>query len=131
MMVGQTLEGMRVWDIRQAVEAVRAREDWRALPLTLRSSGWMACNALYASLFAAGIERLELGRLPRSHRVGPDYLNVLKVLDIPQALAMVVERGNVTLQETDVSVADFAANSMRRLGWKKEHLQIKPQVHSQ
>jgi dienelactone hydrolase len=131
MMVGQTLEGMRVWDIRQAVEAVRAREDWRALPLTLRSSGWMACNALYASLFAAGIERLELGQLPRSHRVGPDYLNVLKVLDIPQALAMAVERGNVTLQETDVSVADFAANSMRRLGWKKEHLQIKPQVQSQ
>jgi hypothetical protein len=131
MMVGQTLESMRVWDIRQAVQAVRAREEWRTLPLTLRSSGDMACNALYASLFLPGIERLELGRLPRSHRVGPDYLNVLKVLDIPQALAMAVERGNVTLQETDVSVADYAANSMRRLGWKKEHLQIKPQLQSQ
>ena len=63
--------------------------------------------------------------------MGPDYLNVMKVLDIPQALAIAVERGNVTLQETDVSVADYAANSMRRLGWKKEHLQIKPQLQSQ
>jgi hypothetical protein len=90
----------------------------------------MACNALYASLFEPGIHRLALGRLPRSHRDGPDYLNVLKVIDIPQALAMAVERGQVTLQETEPAVADFAANTMRRMGWSKERLQIKPLVQS-
>ena len=128
MMLGQTLEGMRVWDISQAVQALRAQEQWRSIPLTLRSSGSMACNALYASLFVNGVDRLELARLPRSHRDGPDYLNVLKVLDIPQALAMAVERRNVTLLETDLAVADFAGNAIRRLGWKKENLQIKPQA---
>lgn len=117
MLLGQTLDGMRVWDIRQALKAVRSRPEWQSVPVILRGTGSSACDALYASLYEAGIERLELRQLPSSHRGGPDYLNVLKTLDVPQALAMAVERVPVVLGESDSNVAKFARETADQLGW--------------
>ena len=51
----------------------------------------MGANALYASLYLEGLSRLELEHLPVSHHAGPTYLNVLRYLDLPQALAMAAE----------------------------------------
>ncbi|HKS37844.1 MAG TPA: hypothetical protein VJW76_11680, partial [Verrucomicrobiae bacterium] len=88
MLLGQTLEGMRVWDVRRAVQAVRSIRDFRDAPLWLQAEGPSGVNALYASLFESNIAGLELFSLPESHRDGPDYLNILRVADIPQAAAM-------------------------------------------
>jgi hypothetical protein len=88
MLLGQTLDGMRVWDIRCAAEALRSIPELKAAPLTLRGRGEMGVNVLYAALFEPGIARVELADLPRSHRQGPDYLNVLQVVDIPEALRL-------------------------------------------
>ena len=52
----------------------------------------MAANTLYASLFEPDIQRLDLHDLPGSHREGPDYLNVLRFLDIPQAASTALVR---------------------------------------
>ncbi len=98
MLVGQTLDGMRVWDIRRAVQALRAMDGLDEVPLRLEAQGNMGINALYASLFESGIAGLDLGQMPSSHREGPDYLNVLKILDIPQAAAMAAARGALRLQ---------------------------------
>ena len=88
MLLGQTLDGMRVWDIRRAAQAVKALPDFRNTPLCVRAHGEMGVNAAYAALFEPQIQELELERLPRSHSQGPDHLNVLKVGDIPQVLEM-------------------------------------------
>ncbi len=93
MLLGQTLEGMRVWDIRQAVRALQARDDRRDFRVTLKARGPMAVNALYASLFEPAVSALELTALPASHRDGPDYLNVLKVTDLPAVLAYARQLG--------------------------------------
>jgi len=98
MLLGQTLDGMRVWDIRRATQTVRAIKETKAKPLIMEASGPMAVNALYASLFEPGVRRLELKRLPVSHVDGPDYLNVLRVLDIPLALQLAAEQAEVKLQ---------------------------------
>jgi hypothetical protein len=96
MLLGQTLDGMRVWDIRRAVQAAHyVREDDRA-KVELRADGTMAVNALYAALFEPNVRRLELMNLPQSHTVGPDYLGVLKILDIPQVVEVEAERAEVT-----------------------------------
>jgi len=88
MLLGQTVDGMRVWDIQQAVAVVRSMAPFRRLPVDVRARGPMGVNALYASLFEPAICNLDLAELPASHRDGPDYLNVLKLLDIEQALAL-------------------------------------------
>ena len=92
MLLGQTLDGMRVWDIRCAAQAVKALPEFRKTPLYVRAKGQMGVNAAYAALFEPEIQKLKLEGLPASHTEGPDYLNVLKVGDIPQVLEMLGDR---------------------------------------
>ncbi len=99
MLLGQTLDGMRVWDIRRAVGALRALPEFQTSPLAMRAAGSMGVNALYAGLFEPTIARLDLSSLPKSHRGGPDYLNVLRVLDIPEALELAGGRAQGSLRD--------------------------------
>jgi len=163
MLLGQTLEGMRVWDIRQAVRAWKAWEgSYSAAELTrgrepadrdrdrdrepgqqttsnrptqlgswegtggdvletlcsettdaqervptvdtrlmVVGRGTMGVNVLYAALFTDEIAELRLSALPASHELGPDYLNVLKITDVPRTLEMVRERIEVRVEGVD------------------------------
>ncbi|OWK43110.1 alpha/beta hydrolase family protein [Fimbriiglobus ruber] len=91
-LVGQTLDGQRVWDVRRAVTALRTATDLRTTPLTLHGERDAAGVALYAALYEPGVAALDLWELPTSHRDGPIFLNVAKVLDVPQAVALVAPR---------------------------------------
>ena len=85
MLLGQTLDGMRVWDVRRAIQAFKQMDQTRELPPVIRGCGAMAGIALYASLFEPGIASLDLTDLPETHGDGPVLLNVLRYLDMPQA----------------------------------------------
>jgi dienelactone hydrolase len=94
MLLGQTLDGMKVWDIRCAAQALKALPDFKQTPLRVRAQGQMAVNAAYAALFQPEIARLKLEAVPASQAEGPDYLNVLKVWDLPQLWATLGERAD-------------------------------------
>ena len=95
MLLGQTLEGMRVWDIRCAIQALKSLPEFNKLPTCIQAEGAMGVNAVYAALFEPEAKRLELTRLPKSHDQGPDYLNVLKYTDIPEVLGLLGDRVQV------------------------------------
>jgi dienelactone hydrolase len=118
MLLGTTLDAMRVWDIRRAIEALTNHREFKRLPLELHGSGEMGVNALYASLFVQPLKQIELSNLPTSHSVGPDYLNVLKSFDIPQAVAMAAEKSSMKLRCTDSTRWNFPISTARSLGWK-------------
>ncbi len=103
MLLGQTLDGMRVWDISRAIEALHSLKEIARAPLSVEASGNMGVNALYASLFVPGINALDLQHIPAHQVDGPDYLNVLKILDVPQAAAMAAERCPLRLQSDDTN----------------------------
>jgi hypothetical protein len=84
MLLGQTLDSMRVWDIRRAAQAVKGLPEFKHTPLCVCAKGQMGVNAAYAALFEPEIQTLKLEALPASQAEGPDYLNVLKVWDLPQ-----------------------------------------------
>src|SRR5208283_4755259 len=84
MLLGQTLDGMRVWDIRRAVQVLSSLPGMDAAKIKLHAEGAMGVNALYAALFEPAVRKLDLVDLPQSQVQGPDYLNVLKITDIPQ-----------------------------------------------
>ena len=86
MLLGQTLDGMRVWDIRRAIQALQATPQGQS-PLWLQAERHLAGVALYASLYESSVERLDLWQMPTSHHEGPELLNVQRYLDVPQALA--------------------------------------------
>jgi dienelactone hydrolase len=108
MLLGQTLDGMRVWDIRRAIQALRTMAEFHNCPLRIEADGNLGVDALYASLFEDGIAGLDLRRIPSSHRDGPDYLNVLKILDIPQAVVMGAEHCAVRLEPARAEGWEFA-----------------------
>ena len=123
MLVGETVESGQVRDICQAIKALGQLPGLGRIPVTLRASGEMAANALYSSLFSAKLQRLELTGLPVSHRTGPAYLNVLRHLDLPQALAMAAERTPVVLHKADPADWSYAAAVLQVLSLQ-ENLQF-------
>ena len=84
MLLGQTLDGMRVWDIRRAVQTLSVLPGMGSAKIKLHAEGSMGVNVLYAALFEPGVRELDLLNLPKSQMKGPDYLGVLKVTDIPE-----------------------------------------------
>ena len=123
MLLGQTLDSMRVWDIRRAVAALRSNELFGDTPITLMGFHEQAIDTLYASLFINGLAGVELGAPPASHMVGPDYLNVLRFLDIPQSLAMAAERQTVKLIGTDPDKWSWTTKTIQNLGLPPDRLQ--------
>ncbi len=101
-LLGQTLDGQRVWDVRRALAALRGVADLKGVPVWLQGKGEAAGVALYAGLFEPAVTRFVLRDLPASHRQGPTFLNVLRVLDTPQAVALAFPR-RVTLQVGDAA----------------------------
>ncbi|GIW84558.1 MAG: hypothetical protein KatS3mg107_0218 [Gemmataceae bacterium] len=91
-LLGQTVDGQRVWDVRRALAALQSLEDCRKARLTLQGERTAAGLALYAALFEPTVSSLDLWYLPPSHREEPIFLNVLRVLDAPQALALLAPR---------------------------------------
>ncbi|NOX56846.1 MAG: hypothetical protein GXP27_20880 [Planctomycetes bacterium] len=126
MLLGQTLDGMRVWDVRRGLQVIRGLPGLKGRPIHLRASGVMAGIVLYASLFEPPVERLDLTALPASHRDGPIFLNVLRFLDIPQAVAMAADRANVCLIEPAGADAgdpwQFPRTVATSLGWPTQRL---------
>lgn len=45
-LLGETLDGQRVWDVRRALAVLRARPEFRNVPITLVGAGPMASVAL-------------------------------------------------------------------------------------
>jgi len=115
MLLGQTLDSMRVWDIRRAVQAIRSVKDLKDAPLWLQGKKQMAVNVLYAAVFEPNITRLDLSELAETQAAGPDYLNILRVLDIPQAVAIAAERSPVRLHQSQAQSWDFPASVARAL----------------
>lgn len=87
-LLGQTLDGQRVWDVRRGLEVLRRVDDLQGAPLWLQGKGSQAGVALYAGLFEKDVARLDLWQPSVSHRDGPIFLNVRRFLDMPQALAL-------------------------------------------
>lgn len=127
-LLGQTLDGMQVWDIRRAVQAIRTQDPFAKQPLWLQGERQMAGNVLYASLFEPDLARVDLHDLPRSHRDGPYYLNVQRFLDLPAAVAMAADRCQVKLYQSDDQGWEWPQELARKLEWKANRLEVRRSV---
>jgi cephalosporin-C deacetylase-like acetyl esterase len=117
MLLGQTLDGMRVWDVRRAIQAVRSMPPWEKKPLRLCGQGVTAGVVLYAAMFEPGAAELQLDGLPPSHRQGPVLLGVRRVLDLPQAVAMAGEGMQVEIVTADPAAWTYPIEVAEKLAW--------------
>jgi len=119
MLLGQTLDAMRVWDLRRGLQAVLQLKGMKGLPVHCEAEGAMGVNMLYASIFEPEVVSLELWRLPPSHDIAPDYPNVLRVLDIPQAVALAADGRFVRLHQDDPEKWEYPVAVARLVGRSK------------
>ncbi len=138
-LLGQTLDGMRVWDIRRTLQTIRAIPGFEETPLWIQAHRDMAVDSLYASLFEDNVKRLDLHDMPLTHNgtvegdaknVGPAMLNVLKNLDIPQATAMAAMRSRVVIYSDKKEAWDYPATITKNLG-KEKQFQIREPVKAE
>jgi len=125
IMLGQTTDSMRVWDVRRTVQSVRSIARYKTTPLWLQAEGAMAGVTLYASLFEPDITRLDLWQLPHSHTTGPTFLNVLRVLDLPAAVALAAERSRVRIYDADATAWTYPSKVAAQLGWPTDRIDIR------
>lgn len=124
-LLGQTLDGQRVWDVRRGLAVLRRVPDLKDVPLWLQGKGDMAGIVLYASLFEPDVARLDLWNLPASHVQGPTLLNVRRSLDVPQAVALAFPKA-IRLyvnSEAEARTWQWPLQLQQALGQK--HLQIR------
>jgi len=99
VLLGMTAASGAVWDVRQALRAARRELDNRPGRIVLSGSGAAGVIALYAALFEPDVKAVEMDSPPTTHRKPPIFLNVLRVLDLPQAVALMFPR-HVTIRGT-------------------------------
>lgn len=117
MLLGQTDHSARVYDVRRAIQAAR-QITGPNVSLSLTAGRDAAVWAMYASLFEPPMERVVLGSLTATHRNGPDILNILRFLDIPQALVLAADHGPVDVFTSCESPNwQYSLNLARQLGW--------------
>jgi hypothetical protein len=125
MLLGETVDSARVWDIRRACQALRLLPETAKAGLALNAGGRMAVNVVYASIFEPSIDGLQLTDPVASHRAGPDFLNVLRVLDVPQAAAMAADRSKVAIYaHVETNGWEFPTGVAANLGWGKERFGV-------
>lgn len=123
VLLGRTADDGQVWDTMRALAALRSREEFKGARQWVQGTGRMAGIALYAGLFDPKVERFDLHQPPTSHRDGPTFLNVLRVLDMPQAVALAYPR-KVMLYGADAEKWSWPA-AVAKLYGEKGPLQLR------
>jgi dienelactone hydrolase len=86
-LLGRTEDEGKVWDVaatcRRLTEDDKGQRGWRVI-----GRGQAGVIAAYAALFEPSIREVIAVDPPASHREGPIFLGVLRVLDVPDALGM-------------------------------------------
>ncbi len=92
MLLGQTLAGMQVWDVRRCVQVLR--ELGYDCPITLKGDGDAASLVSLASLYEK-VEKVSVLNYPKDDKTQPDYLNISRIVTPAQVLDLVRQRSKL------------------------------------
>ena len=115
---------MQTWDVRQASRALSVLHGMKKVQRWMQADGHSAGLALYASLYEEGIHRLDLHNLPASHQTGPQYLHILRYLDIPETVAHAATRSQVRIYTRDTKGWEFPSKVGKNLGWGSRQFKV-------
>ncbi|HZU35800.1 MAG TPA: prolyl oligopeptidase family serine peptidase [Gemmataceae bacterium] len=111
-LLGRTVDSGRVLDIIATARYLKEREKEDITVIGIGQSGILAA---YAALFEPCIQEVVIIDPPTSHRQGPIFLNVLRVLDIPEALGLLAPR-KLTLVHARDKAFERTAEIYKRAG---------------
>jgi dienelactone hydrolase len=94
-LLGRTVDEGRVWDVASTARALGQGKGTARIRVV--GQGQAGVIAAYAALFEPSINEVVIIDPPASHKDGPIFLNVLRVLDIPEALGLLAPDVKLTL----------------------------------
>lgn len=97
MLLGQTLPGMQVWDVRRAIQAARQIEGFDDIRLHVSAEAQMTEVAAFAAALEPGVSSLSLAHAPRGDKEAPDFLNWARILTPKQLLTLTRANCPVTI----------------------------------
>ncbi|MDP7253368.1 MAG: acetylxylan esterase [Planctomycetota bacterium] len=92
LLVGRTTASMQVWDVLRAAKAIGTAEDFGTKNIYTYGSGDAGVVALYAAVLDEDIAGALADDPPASHAKGPHLMNVLRVVDLPEAAGLIAPR---------------------------------------
>lgn len=126
ILLGQTVDGMRVGDVRNAIRQLRHVPELKETPVWLQSHRQMAGVTLAASLLEEDIARLDLYELPTALRDGPHFMNAERYTTMPELVALAAERSRVVLYGQKPDAWRYPQQVVEKLGWDAKQLQLRP-----
>jgi hypothetical protein len=105
-LVGRTVDQGRVWDVMATADWIANSSDTGPRSVRIAGKGAAAVVAAYAILLGCTAENLLMIEPTGSHRQGPVFLDILHVLDIPEALGLLAP---LPLQVVGVKSDTFSA----------------------
>lgn len=124
MLLGQTLPAMRIWDVITAMSVLREQLNLKGRPTLIASGPRATTWALHAAAVLPDLARVQLDGLPATYHDAPELLGVMRVLEMPQALAYVVSETPVTVETEDPQAWEWARSLAEQLDWPEEQLRI-------
>jgi len=123
-LLGWTAETGRVWDVSAAVAWLRDQAP-SSVPVEVAGKGPAGIIAAYSALFQPHIAGVILDDVPATHEQpeAPQFLNVLRICDIPDVLGMIAPRPLTVLEGTP-ALCDRVKAAYTAAG-KTEQLTIK------
>ncbi len=93
VLLGRTVDTGRVWDVIAVARYLRAKHEGK-VPVHVVGEGAAGVLAAQAALWEPEIDGVILSKPPLSHMQdgGPQFLNVLRVCDVPEVLGMLAPR---------------------------------------
>jgi hypothetical protein len=88
-LLGRTVDQGRLWDV---IATLRYLKKEGKPAVRVIGQGRAGVIAAYAALFEPSVEEVVLLDPPASHKDGPFFLGVLRVLDVPDALGLLAPR---------------------------------------
>jgi dienelactone hydrolase len=89
-LIGQTLDGQRVWDVLRALVVLRQQDQFKKSELKLLGRQTMAGIAVHTAVFESDIQRLEFEALRLLGASQPIFLNILRSLSVENVYALVL-----------------------------------------
>src|SRR5581483_7418997 len=116
-LLGRTVDAGRVQDLIAVVKSLDAQAEGK-MKLRGVGRGQAGIIAAYAALFEPSIKEVIIVDPPTSHKDGPIFLNVLRVLDIPEALGLLAPDVKLTLVNAKDKAFDRTEQLYKVAGWE-------------
>lgn len=113
-LLGATDDGQRAFDVLTGLRALQSQAHWQNHKMRFEAigDGDAASWLLYAVALEPhqndALDRVVLQDITTSHATGPLFMNILKYLDVPQAIALAANRVPITLRTTNPTAFDYA-----------------------